>query len=498
MSRTVILILQDGSAACERLTDDLRESAPDADVRGVHEPTELPADADLLFLPATHAAAGEVTRRVREIDSTLPVFLAVDPAAGEVPPAALDAGADGVLRLPGSAAELRALVRLARRMRSASAAAGGPSLSREQRLLAVGRLAGGVAHDFNNALTGIMGYAALAQEETEKDRSVHGMLDQIIKGADRAASLARHLLTFARKTVVQPREVDLNLVIAEMERMLRRVLPESVELHVGLDRDLARCHADPTRLEQLLVHLLVDSGDALPAGGETHIETHHVPPAVAGGPNTVRISIRSQPASGQPAVSSEDAVAQPGLGYEIAHEIVEQSGGTIRVLPDPNGPAYEVEFPALEEATYARTFLGEPSTAPGRGETILLVDDEDMVLRMAEELLRAANYRVISALGPDRAIDLARQHAGRIDLVLTDVVMPGQSGPAMVRKLRQRAPDLRVLYMSGYPDEALSRGGGLEKGATLIEKPFSPARLTRTIRELLDAPAARHPDRPIL
>jgi two-component system cell cycle sensor histidine kinase/response regulator CckA len=117
---------------------------------------------------------------------------------------------------------------------------------------------------------------------------------------------------------------------------------------------------------------------------------------------------------------------------------------------------------------------------------------------MAEELLRAANYRVISALGPDRAIDLARQHAGRIDLVLTDVVMPGQSGPAMVRKLRQRAPDLRVLYMSGYPDEALSRGGGLEKGATLIEKPFSPARLTRTIRELLDAPAARHPDRPIL
>jgi CheY-like chemotaxis protein len=346
----------------------------------------------------------------------------------------------------------------------------------ERRLLAVGRLAGGVAHDFNNALTGIMGYAALAQEELADDAPLHGMLDQIIKGAERAASLARHLLTFARKQVAQPRSVDLNAVLGDMERMLRRVLRESVELDIRRDETLGFCRLDPTQVEQVLVHLVVDACDSLHGGGVVAIRTGNIE---AEDGARVGFVITAE---------SEDGAAEPGggaLGLDLAREIIEACGGAVTIASGERGPTYDVSFPAIADPTTA----APPRGLVAGGGTILLVDDEEMVLRMAGEVLTAAGHRVLAAAGAERALAVCNDHEGEIHLLLTDVVMPGMSGPRLAERVRALRPGTRVLFMSGYPDSVLEEEGGLGPGERLLEKPFSPTHLTAVIRELLGNPA---------
>jgi two-component system, cell cycle sensor histidine kinase and response regulator CckA len=345
----------------------------------------------------------------------------------------------------------------------------------ERRLLAVGRLAGGVAHDFNNSLTGIMGYAALAQEELEDDAPLHGMLEQIIKGAERAASLARHLLTFARKRTAQPRSVDLNSLVGEMERMLRRVLRENVELEIQSDEELGFCRLDPTHVEQVLVHLVVDAGDTLHGGGVVTIRTCNVEEA-DGASSRVGFVVAGR---------SADAACEPSpggaLGLDLAREIIEACDGSLSISDEANGPTYDVSFPQIENPTTATAPRGFASS----GGTILLVDDEEIVLRMAGEVLTAAGNRVLAAADPERAITVCREHDGDIQLLLTDVVMPGMSGPRLAERIRALRPGIRVLFMSGYPDTVLEEEGGLEAGAKLLEKPFAPSHLTRTVRDLL-------------
>ncbi len=366
-------------------------------------------------------------------------------------------------------------------------------LNQAQKMEAVGRLAGGIAHDFNNLLTAIAGYSEFVIAGAQDDR-LRRHAEEIKKAAARAAALTGQLLAFSRRQVLQPRVLDLNAVVSDMDMMLRRLIGEDVELVTMLEPELFPVQADPTQIEQVIVNLAVNARDAMPHGGSVTIETENV---VTAEESFVELRLTDT------GVGMSDAERQQlfdpffttkaggtGLGLATVHGIVEQSGGTIEVESAPGlGSSFRIILPAVEAAVENREPAPQrEAPAPGE-ESILLVEDEGVVRNLVAEILERSGYTVLQAADGPSALELLRRHTGEIDLLVTDVVMPGMSGPEVASAVTAMKPGTQVLYISGYTDQAIGHHGVLEPGIAFLQKPFSADDLQRKVRGIFDGAA---------
>ena len=380
-------------------------------------------------------------------------------------------------------------------------------LIQSQKLEAVGRLAGGISHDFNNLLTVILGYSDITLRQLGQEHPLRRNLEEIVRASERAAALTRQLLAFSRKQVMQPKVFGVNTVVIELEKMLRRMIGEDIELRVSLHPDLGNIKADPVQLEQVIMNLIVNARDAMPKGGKLTLETSNVyldhsyaTEHVSVQPGNYVMLAISDTGCGmdketrqrifEPFFTTKAQGKGTGLGLSTVYGIVKQSGGNIWVYSEEDrGTTFKIYFPQVmdEAEEYRRTT--PKIEAPRGSETILLVEDADWVRKLARQVLERAGYRVVEASGADEAISIIEtSHNGTtVDLVLTDVIMPGMSGNDMSKQLLAMKPDLPVLYMSGYTDDAIVQHGVLEPGINFIQKPFSPDALALKVREVLDA-----------
>ena len=379
-------------------------------------------------------------------------------------------------------------------------------LRQAQKMEAVGRLAGGVAHDFNNLLTTILGYSELLIQQRHEDAELVRELEEIRAAGERAAALTRQLLAFSRRQVLQPKVLDLNAVVTDFERMLRRLIGEDVELASRLDPRLGRVEADPGQLEQVIMNLAVNARDAMPQGGKLTIETANVELSEAYAaeradvdPGPYVLLAISDTGTGmdeqtksrlfEPFFTTKEAGKGTGLGLATAYGIVKQSGGHIAVYSElGRGTTFKVYLPRIEAAVERSSEI-ETGPLPRGSETVLLVEDEVGVRALVRTLLEAQGYAVLEASGAEEALEIAGSHARPIDLILTDVVMPGSSGPGLRGELERSRPGTRFLFMSGYTDDAVVRHGALESGLAFLQKPFTPEALARKVREVLDRPS---------
>jgi PAS domain S-box-containing protein len=379
-------------------------------------------------------------------------------------------------------------------------------LRQAQKMEAVGRLAGGIAHDFNNVLTVVKSFTEFLLEDLDETDARRADVQEIAKAADRAAGMTRRLLAFSRRQVLQPRPLDLNGVIGGMERMLQRLIGDDVRIMTSLDSALLPIQADPGSIEQVILNLVVNARDAMPNGGTLMIETHNArldrPDAtwsIQPGPYAM-LSIRDTghgmdaatlARMFEPFFTTKGTGEGTGLGLAMVYGIIKQSRGHVWVASKPNeGTTFTIYLPqvvAVEQPPVAKPAI--TSAATGGGETILLVDDEEALRSVARRALVRAGYRVIPAVdGPD-ALRLYMEHTGTpVALVVTDVVMPGLGGRELVGRLKSMSPSLRVLFVSGYTEEGVRKQGVLQPGTEFLEKPFTPDKLLRKIREILDAP----------
>jgi two-component system, cell cycle sensor histidine kinase and response regulator CckA len=371
-------------------------------------------------------------------------------------------------------------------------------LSHSQRMEAVGQLASGVAHDFNNLLTIIKGYSSLLMERDLDETDAHAARE-IQQAAERAAALTHQLLAFSRKQTLQPRVLDLNKIVHGLEMMLRRVLTENVELRIQTAADLGLVKADPVQMEQVLINLVVNARDAMPKGGTLTIATapRQVLQHSGEGESLMRagsyVSLTvSDTGIGmdsatrtrifEPFFTTKEVGKGTGLGLATVYGIVKQSNGHIEVESEPGkGAAFRISLPRVEqEVTAPRK---PPMTEPKHGTgTILLAEDEPLLRELGQTILTQAGYKILTAPNADALKTFVAEHEGKIDLLLTDVVMPGMSGPELVKLVRARWPEVRVLYMSGYADDEIE---DLDRDAGFLQKPFTPTELTEKIAEML-------------
>src|SRR5213593_4246443 len=378
-------------------------------------------------------------------------------------------------------------------------------LRQAQKMEAVGRLAGGIAHDFNNILTAITGHADLLLEDLGHHDPRRADVDEIRRSAERAAGLTRQLLAFSRQQVLQPKVVDLNALVLDLDKLLRRLIGEDVELATVLDPALGRVTADPGQLEQVIVNLAVNARDAMPQGGKLTLETRNIDldssytlehSLVKPGPyvqltvsdSGIGMDEETQAHAFEPFFTTKPRGQGTGLGLAMVYGTVKQSGGFIWVYSEPgHGATFKIYLPRVDTPTEAAT-LPAPTVQPARGsETVLLAEDEPAVRAIAQQALERHGYTVLAAPSGAAALALAAQHAATIDLLLTDVVMPGMSGRDLADRLTAQRPGIRVLYISGYTDNAIVRHGMLEPGLAYLQKPFRPHALVRKVREVLDA-----------
>jgi CheY-like chemotaxis protein len=372
---------------------------------------------------------------------------------------------------------------------------------------AVGRLAGGIAHDFNNLLAVMLGYTTLTLNRATDPAAVTRNLEQIRTAAERAANLTRQLLTFSRKQVLQPKIVELGGVVSELTTMLERLIGEDIELVTDVGRAKGHVKADRGQLEQVIVNLAVNARDAMPKGGRLSLVMRDVVVDAAlareqsglkPGPH-VRIEVSDTGVGMEPETlsrlfepffSTKEKGKGTGLGLATAYGIVKQSGGHIAVESAPGrGTTFRIWLPEVEdEAKTAAAPVSTRTAVPAGSETILLVEDEDAVRGLLNEVLTESGYKVLQASSGAEALRVSRGHAGPVDLLLTDVVMPGMGGREVATALTAERPGLRVLFASGYTAEAIARHGVLEPGTDLIHKPFTPDALLRRVRERLDRP----------
>jgi len=379
-------------------------------------------------------------------------------------------------------------------------------LRQAQKMEAIGRLAGGIAHDFNNLLMVISGYSEFLLERLGPDPGLHGPAQEISNAARRATSLTRQLLAFSRKQMLAPRVLDLNEVVTENLRMLTRMIGEDIDLVMVPGPTLGAIRADPGQIDQVIMNLAVNARDAMPEGGKLTIETANVSldeafarthaPLQAG--EYVMLSIsdtgvgmdhETQSRVFEPFFTTKGSKGT-GLGLSTVYGIVKQSGGFIFVDSQPQrGTSFRIYFPRLEgteDAAAAQDFLGLPRPERG-GETILLVEDEINLRRLVHQYLEKQGYKILEAEDGAAALQIAAGHSGVIDMVLTDVVMPGMNGRELALHLTAKLPDLRVLYMSGYTENAIGQNGMLYAGINLLQKPFSLPALKDKVREVLDS-----------
>jgi len=376
-------------------------------------------------------------------------------------------------------------------------------LRQAQKMEAIGRLAGGVAHDFNNLLTAIFGYADLLREELPEGSSAHQDTEEIRKAAQRAAALTRQLLAFSRQQVLEPVVVNLNDLVEEFDKMLRRLIGEDVELRIVLAPELGNVRADPGQLQQVLMNLVVNARDAMPTGGKLLIETRNAdlteeyaelhPPAIPGSFVMLAVSdtgigmdADTRTRIFEPFFTTKEKGRGTGLGLSTVYGIVKQSGGYIWVYSEPgHGTTFKVYLPRVDAPALPVSQPRETRTLAGT-ETILLAEDDEMLRPLAKGLLGRLGYTVLEAANAEEALGAAARHHGLIHLLVADVVMPGASGRELARRLAESRPDTKVLYVSGYTDDAIVRHGMLEPGLAFLQKPFSPDTLARKVREVLD------------
>jgi signal transduction histidine kinase/CheY-like chemotaxis protein len=390
-------------------------------------------------------------------------------------------------------------------------------LRRAQKMEAVGLLAGGIAHDFNNLLSVIVGYAALDLELLEPESPLRGDLSEVLKAADRASELTRQLLAFSRQQVLLPRVLDVNQVVVELERMLRRTLGDDVQLTLQQAPELGAVRADRGQLEQVIVNLAVNARDAMPAGGTLTIETANVelgtgndgafPDAAPGAYTLIAVSDSGHGMDEatrarvfDPFFTTKDLGKGTGLGLSTVWGIVTQSGGHVAVQSAPGaGTTFRVYLPRIDNAT---SDLAEPETrfAPGRtargptaaagldgSETVLVVEDEEQVRTLVRTTLRRHGYTVLEAQNGGEAFLICEQHRARIDLLLTDVMMPRMNGPELAERLLAMRPELRVLFTSGYAENWFKQRAELDSEVAFLPKPFTPDALLLKVREALGA-----------
>jgi PAS domain S-box-containing protein len=372
-----------------------------------------------------------------------------------------------------------------------------------QKMEAVGQLAGGVAHDFNNLLTVIHGYAELLLTNLTAGDQRRADVDEIVRAAERAAGLTRQLLAFSRKQVLQPTLLDMNSLVIQASKMLRRLIGENIELVTKLAPARPAVVADAGQLEQILMNLAVNARDAMPQGGRLSIETatvvldesyaiQHV--AVRPGPyvmlavtdNGAGMDEQTRRRLFEPFFTTKERGRGTGLGLATVYGIVKQSGGYVWVYSEPGrGSTFKVYLPHVEDGATIEPATSDVEGVPSGSETVLLVEDEQAVRSLSRALLERAGYQVLDAADPREAEEVFRQHTDRIDLLVTDVIMPGSSGPALFGRLSVERPNLRVLYMSGYTDDAIVQHAGLPANMVFLQKPFTAHGLMCKVREAL-------------
>jgi CheY-like chemotaxis protein len=375
-----------------------------------------------------------------------------------------------------------------------------------QKMEAVGRLAGGVAHDFNNLLTVISGNADLLLEDLAPEDPHRRDVEEMRKAAESAASLTRQLLAFSRQQVLKPRVLDVNAVLAGAEKLLKRLIGEEIQLVALLGSDLGRVKADPGQLEQVVMNLAVNARDAMPNGGKLTLETANVDlddtylqghPVAKPGPYVmlavsdtgVGMDEHTKARIFEPFFTTKETGKGTGLGLATVYGIVKQSQGFIWVYSEPqHGTTFKIYLPRVDQpAERVQDVVPAGESLQGT-ETILIVEDTAGVRAAAGTVLKRRGYTVLEAPDGAAALRRAAEHRGPIALLLTDVVMPGMSGRDLARQLGAVRPDLRVLFMSGYTDDAIVRHGVLEPGVMYLQKPFTPDSLGRKVREALDSP----------
>lgn len=378
-------------------------------------------------------------------------------------------------------------------------------LRQSQKIEAIGRLAGGIAHDFNNLLTVIKGYSQLSLLDLKESDPLWGNIQEIQKATQRATDLTRHLLAFSRRQILDLKVLDLNSLLRDLDKMLRRIIGEDIELNTLLVNNLGRVKIDPGQIEQVILNLAVNARDAMPSGGKLIIETANVEldeqyahthmgviPS-----HYVRLSV-SDTGLGmsrgvkekifEPFFTTKEKGKGTGLGLSTVYGIVKQSGGNIWVYSEPgHGTTFKIYLPRVEEELDALSSRDETDSLPRGNETILLVEDEPLVRDLAHRFLTEHGYTILEAADGEEALRAAQEHAGkRIHLLLTDVVMPQMGGKELADRLRRLRPSIKVLYTSGYTDEAIVHHGVLDPGTHFLQKPFSPKTLLHKVREVLD------------
>ena len=454
----------------------------------------------------------EALQLLKESGQDLPFILVSAVVSEETAVAAMKAGAhDYIMKrklarlAPAIERELReAQTRVARKTAEAALRLSEAQLRQAQKLEAVGRLASGVAHDFNNILTVITGHSEILLRQLADNDRCRKNAEQIEKSAYFAAALTRQLLTFSRKQVIEPRVLNPNKVVLNVEKMLRRLIGEDIEFCTVLDPSAGNIKADPGQIEQVIMNLAVNARDAMPKGGKLTVTTantflddcnlEHFPDLSPGEYVMLAITDTGTGMSEEvkahlfePFFTTKPAGKGTGLGLATCFGIVKQNAGHINLDSElGRGTTFKIYFPQVQSAlehAYAPT---QPAAVAGGCETVLLVEDEPAVRELTAYILRDKGYTVFEAANGEEGLRLAHQHEGKIDLVVTDVVMPVMGGKEMADNLRASYPDTKVLFTSGYTEDAIGQHGVLRPGIVFLQKPYVTATLARKVREVLD------------
>lgn len=378
-------------------------------------------------------------------------------------------------------------------------------LLQAQKMEAVGRLAGGVAHDFNNMLTVISGYNRMILDELSPLDPLRGYAEEVLKAADRAGALTNQLLAFSRRQIIQPRVMNVNAVVGQTEKMLRRLLGEDIQLAFDLRAENGNIRADPNQIAQAIVNLAVNARDAMPTGGRISVETaavdldeHYVRTHLGVQPGEFVMIAMTDTGHGmdaatrlrifEPFFTTKQQGKGTGLGLATVYGMVKQAGGDIWVYSEVGqGTTFKLYFPRVQEAVSDVGSAGKEGQATA-GETVLVVEDEHSVRELTVKMLKQLGYVVLAAASGAEALEISSSYAGRIAALITDVVMPQMSGRQVADQLVAARPDLKVLYLSGYTENTVIHHGVLDNGVDFLPKPFSRETLGRKVREILGRP----------
>jgi len=376
-------------------------------------------------------------------------------------------------------------------------------LLQAQKMESVGRLAGGVAHDFNNKLTVILGYAQMAMEGLDTDDPLYGNLQQVLKAGKQFTDIVRQLLAFARKQIIAAEVLDLNEALEGMLKMLRHLIGEDIDLAWEPGRHLWSVKMDPAQIDQILANLCVNARDAISGVGKVTIETENVVldesycadragfvpgeyVMLAVSDDGIGMDEETLANAFEPFFTTKEVGKGTGLGLSTVYGIVKQNQGFVNIYSEPGkGTSFKIYLPRHSEEAEEKVEAVEAEIPRGRGETILVVEDEISVLRLAQRVLENMGYTVLASARPAEAVAMAREHAGEIHLLMTDVVLPGMSGKDLAGEMMQIRPNISILFMSGYTANVIARQGVLDEGVHFMGKPFTPESLARKVREAL-------------